>query len=410
MEVNLGRVAAVLALIEVEQGSHVEDALAQFAPAGGPDRGLAWFIALGVLRRRSHVDAALRPHLERPVGNLDPAVRAVLRVGAFEKLFARTPPHAVVNEAVNVAQKVGAGRAKGLVNAVLRRVVQPTDLSRAEALDHPQWLIDRWTSRYGQPAADAWCARNNEQAPLAIACKGAVEDVVAAMTAAGHGVRPGQAGGVEVAGSLWVDGVHGAVSALPGFAEGLWWVQDPASAAVTELVLDGPVLDACAAPGGKTLRLLSRGLKVTAVDRVQDRVDVLVNGIARVHGHVDASAHDWEQGRHPTLGTFPTVLVDAPCTGLGTLRRHPEIRWRRKPNDVVAAAVKQRAVLEGVLPHLAPGGALIYAVCSPEPEEGSAIVKAFAEAHGMTLEAERSTAPPVDDEDAFYAARLRAPA
>ena len=97
MEVNLGRVAAVLALIEVERGSHVEDALAQFAPPGGPDRGLAWFIALGALRRRSHVDAALRPHLERPIGNLDPAVRAVLRMGAFEKLFARTPPHAVVN-------------------------------------------------------------------------------------------------------------------------------------------------------------------------------------------------------------------------------------------------------------------------------------------------------------------------
>lgn len=406
---NLGRVAAVLALIEVEQGSHVEDALAQFAPPGGPDRGLAWFVALGVLRRRSHVDAALRPHLERPIGNLDPAVRAVLRMGAFEKLFARTPPHAVVNEAVNVAQKVGAGRAKGLVNAVLRRVSEPSDLSRAEALDHPQWLLDRWTTRYGQPAVDAWCARNNEQAPLAIACKGPMDGVRDAMIAAGHGVRPGAAGGREIDGSLWIDGVHGAVSALPGFAEGAWWVQDPASAAVTELVQDGPVLDACAAPGGKTLRLLSRGLKVTAVDRVADRVDVLVHGIARVFvdANVNASAHDWETGPHPALGTFPTVLVDAPCTGLGTLRRHPEIRWRRKPNDVKAAGVKQRAVLEGVLPHLAAGGALIYAVCSPEPEEGSEVVKAFAEAHGLTIEEERSTAPPTGDEDAFYAARLR---
>jgi 16S rRNA (cytosine967-C5)-methyltransferase len=162
---NPGRVAAVRALIEVEKGSHVEEALAAFAPDGGPDRGLAWFVALGVLRHRSRVDAALRPHLERPVGNLDPGVRAVLRAGAFEKLFARTPPHAVVNEAVNIAQAVGVGRAKGLVNAVLRRVVEPVDLSRAEVLDHPQWLLDRWTKRYGADAVDAWCTRNNEPAP-----------------------------------------------------------------------------------------------------------------------------------------------------------------------------------------------------------------------------------------------------
>ena len=407
--VNPGRLAAARALLAVDGGRHVEDALAARAPGGPADRALAWHLALGVLRRRHHVDAALRPRLRQALPSLDPEVRAALRVGAFEILFSRTKPHAAVHQAVEVVRGLGAGRASGLVNAVLRRVQAPEGLSRAESLDHPSWLVARWDDRYGPEATTAWCQRNNEPALLFLVARGDPDALAAELVEAGVEVAPVSLQGATLAGVLRVSGFRGGPTDLPGFDEGRFWVQDPASVLVADLLEVGEgsrVLDACAAPGGKAFRLALRGAHVLAVDRDDTRLELARLSARRLGLPLDLAVHDWRQGPL-SEERFDAVLVDAPCTALGLLRRHPDIRWRRQLVDVLGAPARQGAILAGASAQVAPGGQLVYAVCSPEPEEGPEVVQAFLEAHpDFTLEGERSTAPPEGDEDAFYAARM----
>lgn len=401
--VNPGRVAAVRALVAVDRGEHVEDALGPSIDGlSAEDRSLAWFLALGALRRRAHVDAALRPHLNRPIGGLDPEVRAALRIGAFEKLYARTAPHAVVHQAVEAAAAVGAGRAKGFVNAVLRRVAPVEGLSVAEQVDHPHWLVTRWITRYGEAAALAWCRDNGEPPPLFVVS--ADPTYADALVAAGLTATPAVIAG-EVVDRCWqVGGAHG-VPALPGYAEGRFWVQDAASVAVADLVPDGPVLDACAAPGGKSFRLRARGFEVLAVDHSRARLGTLEANAKRLGVDLPTRVHDWTKG--PMDATFRSVLVDAPCSGLGTVRRHPEVRWRRQPEELPGLAERQRKILDNAARSVAPGGTLVYAVCSPEPEEGPAVVDGFLAANpGFRRAGQRSTAPPKAGEDAFFGVRL----
>jgi len=406
------RVAAALALVKVDQGAHVEDELARLAPADPRDRGHAWFLALGVLRHRASVDAALRPLLKRPLGGLDPEVRAVLRLGTFEKLHGRAADHAVVHESVDVVKAIGGARASGLVNAVLRKV-RPVPLSDEESLEHPSWLLARWTARYGHQATQAWARANNEPAPVSVVT--ADPSLQASLSEAGVQTEPVQLGERVLPGVLRLVGPEGPITALPGFDEGRFWVQDPAAVAVADLVLgDAPaeglrVLDACAAPGGKTFRLLSRGAQVTAVDNVGARLQRIREGLARLGLTATLRHHDWTQGPLPDAGgPFDAVLVDAPCTGLGTVRRHPEIRWRRQLVDVLSMPELQGTILESAATHVAPGGRLIYAVCSPEPEEGEGVVQAFLQAHPeFEREQSLSTAPPAGDEDAHVAVVMR---
>lgn len=400
---NPARVGAARALVAVEEGTHLDDVLVDVAPSEGVDRDLCWFLAFGVVRRRGEVDAALRPLLSRPLGGLDPEVRATLRVGAFEVLFARTRAHAAVHQAVEVARALKVGRASGLVNAVLRKVRLPADIARADGLNHPEWLVERWTERYGAAETDRWCAANNEPPPLF---------VVAADVEGG----PPVPGAVEPVGLAWavpgvwqVDRVGAAIPSLPGFAEGRWWVQDAAAVWMADLVpveLGDTVLDTCAAPGGKALRLWARGAKVTATDRDPLRLDRMRESLERVGAELELRRHDW--GERGLEERFDAVLVDAPCTALGTVRRHPEIRWRRHPPDIQAAAVRQRRILHHAAGSVRVGGALVYSVCSPEPEEGPDVVRDFlADWPDFEQEEERSTYPPRIGEDAHYGARLR---
>lgn len=409
MAANPGRVSAAKALIGVDAGRHVEDVLAETAPSGR-DRALAWYLALGVLRRRAHVDAALAPHLRQPLASLDREVRAALRLGAFEKLYARTKSHAAVHQAVDVTRALGAARASGLVNAVLRRVRAPQGLSRADALDHPPWLVARWDDRYGADAVTAWCERNNEPAVLFVVARDA-EALAQRWSAMGvdTDTAPVVVASTPLLGVLRVEGQVGSPTELPGFDEGAFWVQDAASVAVADLVGAGKgtrVLDACAAPGGKAFRLTAAGAEVTAVDLSAERLALLRGSAERLGLNVAVRAHDWAQGPLPE-GAWDAVLVDAPCTALGLLRRHPDIRWRRTLLDVTRAPELQAAILANAASHVAPGGRLVYAVCSPEPEEGSRVVEQFIDQHrAFSLDATLSTAPPSGDEDAFWAARL----
>ncbi|MFK7931847.1 MAG: RsmB/NOP family class I SAM-dependent RNA methyltransferase [Myxococcota bacterium] len=407
---SAGRVAAARALVAVDSGSHVEDVLARSAPADPRDRAHAWFLAMGVLRHRGQVDAALRAHVSQPIGGLDAEVRAALRLGCFEKLFGRAGDHAAVNEAVEVVKALGSGRAKGLVNAVLRRVQAVENLPPHDALNHPAWLMSRWVDRYGQEATHAWCQSNSEPAPLAVVDNGLDPQWIDAMRDAGLNPTAVELAGGPLRGVWRIDGSDGGVPELPGFHDGAFWVQDPSAVAVADLVgakAGDRVLDACAAPGGKTFRLLSSGAVVTAVDSQGNRLPRLREGLARLQRQATVRHHDWTQGELPDVDPFDAVLVDAPCTGLGTVRRHPEIRWRRQISDILSMPLVQGPILQSASRHVRPGGVLVYAVCSPEPEEGSAIVTGFlAKNADFSLERELNFAPPKNHEDAHYAARL----
>ena len=392
--------------MDVDEGVHVEEALARRAPAHGADRDLAWFLALGALRRRGHVDAALQPHLSRPLGGLDPEVRATLRIGAFEKLFARTQPHAVVHQAVEVARVLKLGRASGFINAVLRRVTPFDDGVLDATVDHPLWLVQRWAERYGKPATSAWCAANSEPPPLFVVARHESVPLEAV---------PVDWKGAPVPGVFRLSKGPGApIPTLPGFAEGQWWVQDLASVLVADLIgaqSGVRVLDACAAPGGKAFRMASQGAAVVAVDRDAERLARVRQGAGRLALAVTCRQHDWTRGPLHFEGLtepFDAVLVDAPCTALGTLRRHPDVRWRRQPDDLRRAAEVQDRILAQAATHVASGGVLVYAVCSPEPEEGPDRVASFLEGHpGFSVEHTLTTAPPTQGEDAHFAVRMR---
>ncbi len=386
---NPGRLAAGRALLAVERGAHAEDLLAELAPEQDSDRRLAWHLALGVLRRVGSLDAVLARVAGRPVHKIDPPARAALRLGLFELHHSRTADHAAVDQAVELCRTLGGGRATGFVNAVLRKAGKlplPTD----PWLEVPPWLRKRL-----EPTFSPWVARFADAPPLCGVWRDApVADL---------DTVPARAAGVEVPGAFQVVDTAGAVDALPGFAEGAWWVMDPAAVAVADLVQAAPgqrVLDACAAPGGKSLRLASQGADVVAVDLEPHRLALVDQSAARTGLAVQTLAHDWLSGPAPDLGLFDAVLVDAPCTGLGTLRRHPEIRWRRQPTDPAAMALRQRRILAAAAQHVAPGGRLVYAVCSPMPEEGQAVADSL---RGWTVQQRWATAPPLDEEDAFSA-------
>ncbi len=404
--VNPGRLAAARALLDVEGGAHAEDALAKHAPPKGRDRGLAWHLCLGVLRRRGELHQRISAVANRPCEDLDRTVRVALELGTFEVVHSRTLPHAAVHQGVELVKALRAGRAKGFVNAVLRRVGQ--DCEVALSVNHPQWLVDDWRDRFGEEATLAWCERNDTAAPLCLVFRDAPP---AALRDGPLDLLPAMAGGAELEGCFWVQGEVGPVEELPGFVEGDFWVMDPSAVFCADLVDVGPgdrVLDACAAPGGKTLRLAQRGAHVVACDRSKVRLERLHQSAERIGLEVDTRVVDWE--RNPTLShaPFDAVLVDAPCTGLGTTRRHPEIRWRSLPTDPAALAIRQLLILSAAARHVREGGTLVYSVCSPMQEEGSSVIRAFlGREAGYVLERECLLAPPEGDEDAFYAARLR---
>jgi 16S rRNA (cytosine967-C5)-methyltransferase len=421
--VSPGRMCAARVLLACERGRYADRELARRAPEDPADRALAWNLVMGVLRSRGALDAAIARGAKRPAEGLDPEVRAALRLGLYELHYARTPAHAAVDQAVRLVGALGAGRARGLVNAVLRRAKPPRSLP--PTVNHPDWLVERWRARYGEAACDRWCARNDSAAPLSLVARDDGQALVAALREAGLDPRPGEAGGAPVPGCWLVDGWRGRLEGLPGFAEGGWWVMDPAAAAAADLLEVRPgerTLDACAAPGGKSLRLAAAGAAVTATDLSPERLERLAENAARTGLAVTWRALDWltasdeeiDAALDTTLDAaageapFDAVLVDAPCTGLGTLRRHPEIRWSRLPTDPAAMALRQLPLLERAATRVRPGGRLVYAVCSPEPEEGEAVARDFQEDNPhFELERVLALAPPTGDEDAFFAARFR---
>jgi 16S rRNA (cytosine967-C5)-methyltransferase len=339
----------------LEQHRPLEEALDALPGRLDPrDRAAAHRIAATVLRRLGSIDEVLSPFLRKEP---PPPARHALRIGAAELLLLDTPPHAAVATAVTLAPKAFAG----LVNAVLRKVATegPAALEGLDAprLDTPAWLWSAWHAAYG-PAVRAIAEAHRGPAPL---------DLTPA-----PGAEPPS--GVDILPTgTWRMAPGTRVTDLPGFAEGRFWVQDAAAALPAMLLAPRAgerVADLCAAPGGKTAQLAAAGAEVTAVERDAGRVARLTENLARLHlpaTIVQADAAAWTP---PAL--FDAILLDAPCTATGTIRRHPDVAYAKRARDVPAAAQAQARLLAAAARMLKPGGRLVFATCSLQPEEGEA--------------------------------------
>jgi len=336
------------------------------------DRALVRVLVASVLRRLGTLRHLLRHLLDRGAPADTPRVETALLVGAAQILWLEVPDHAAVDLAVRLCQADRrATRYAGLVNAVLRRVVREGAQCLTEVdsptLDTPDWLLARWVKSYGSETARAIAAANGREPALDLSVKSDPEHWA---TALGGRVLP--TGSVRAV-------VHGPVPQLPGFGDGAWWVQDAAAALPAKFLcskllgdISGrTVADLCAAPGGKTAQLAAMGAQVTAVDRAPARLERLRQNLARLALTAETVAADAAQWQ---AGPFDAVLLDAPCSSTGTIRRHPDIPWLKREADIAALASLQRRLIARAAELTKPGGVLVYCTCSLEPEEGVDIV------------------------------------
>ncbi|HEX4892658.1 MAG TPA: transcription antitermination factor NusB [Hyphomicrobiaceae bacterium] len=341
------------------------------------DRAFARLIALTVLRRRGSLQKLLDRFLQRPLPEAAARATAILLAGAAQILFIKTPAHAAINLAVEQCRRDRqAHRFAGLTNAVLRRVSSegPPLLPGLDAasLDVPGWLMDRWRNRYGQETARAIALASLEEPPLDLSVKS---------DAAGWAERLG--GALLPTGSVRLTDA-GRIEDLPGYAGGAWWVQDAAAALPIRLlgaVTGKDVADLCAAPGGKSAALAAAGARVTAVDVSPERLKLVRENLDRLDlaastEIIAADIETWEPHR-----TFDRVLLDAPCSATGTIRRHPDILHLKQKDELTRLVGLQGRLLARAARLTKPGGLLIYCTCSLEPEECEDQVREFLAAH-----------------------------
>jgi 16S rRNA (cytosine967-C5)-methyltransferase len=400
------------------------------------DRALATELVYGTLAWQRRLDHHLTQLVTGSTTHLEPPVRVALRLGLYQLLFLdRVPAYAAVDASVRLARPSGRG-ATGLVNAVLRRATREgregmalPDPSRdpIERLSiewsHPRWLVERLAGEVGIDELPALLAAHNRRGPIAVRAHppGSGDALAAGLAERGVAATP----------SRWTpDGVvvaRGAarLRALDVFTAGRLAFQGEASQLVARLLDVEPgacVLDACAAPGGKATYLAALGARVTALDiHVAGARRILSEAKRLGLATIPAAAADAR--RPPLRGPFDAAVVDAPCSGLGTLRRHPELRWRRRPEDLARLAALQGELLAAMAPLVRSGGLLVYAVCSPMRAETEDVVGAFLSAHGRfvvepigapvpsdltTRDGMLRTWPHRHDLDAFFAVRLRA--
>ncbi|MCE9615414.1 MAG: 16S rRNA (cytosine(967)-C(5))-methyltransferase RsmB [Lentisphaerae bacterium] len=379
-------------------------------------------VVYGVARRRRTLDWAIAPWVARRPA-LD--VQACLYVGAYQLLFMDTvAPHAAVNETVSSAKLVGGAGIAGFVNHALRRVADNAAILRdklaAQPLgvreSFPDLLVNRWTDTFGPEGAAALCAWHNVRPPVVLRLdrrRTNATDFLAQLRAAGveaapHPFRP------DLCLTL-PSGVS--VPQLPGFADGLFVIQDPSTLLAVEMLAPQPgerILDACAAPGGKAMliaeRLNGTG-ELIALDLHADRLNPLHENLARMRAPATVLKGD---ARDPDLvrlvgdKPFDRILADVPCTNTGVLRRRPDARWRFTSARLTAQSHTQTAILENLIRLLKPGGTLVYSTCSLEPEENSQLVKPWANRHPECKFVGKDLLfPPDSQTDGAFAALIR---
>jgi 16S rRNA (cytosine967-C5)-methyltransferase len=371
--------------MEAVRRGELADRALDAAAAGLEPRDRAWTqeLVYGTLRLRGRLDHLLGQLARGGVERLDPEVLDVLRLGAYQLLeMGGVPPYAAISQSVELARAAGAARAAGLVNGVLQNLLRrgaelrfpDSPAARLATLgSHPRWLVDRWIARWGAEEAAALVEANNARPELYLRPLGvAPADAVAKLAEAGIAAEalPWAPDSVRVAPPA---SARDALVAVPAV------VQDPAAALVVRYaaVPEGcTVVDLCAAPGGKALGLSERAGRVVAADQSRGRLARVRENAARL-GREERVAAVVADGRHPPFREVDAVLLDAPCTGTGTFRRHPDGRWRVTPDDLAALAALQDALLDAAAERVRPGGLLVYSTCSLEPEENEVRIDRF---------------------------------
>jgi 16S rRNA (cytosine967-C5)-methyltransferase len=343
------------------------------------DRRLAHELAAGVLRRQAALDALLAPLVSRDWNTVPHRLRAVLRVGAYQLTeLDRVPAHAAVATSVALAREISGERAAGFVNAVLRRLSAIPHESGAPSPGdtHPRWLLDRWIEYFGPDETRVLQIWNDQRPRLAVQpARKSLEELATAWQQ--EGIRTERAPFGE---GMYVDARR--PDLLEGFDRGAFLVQDPAQSMVTRFAGFAPgtlVYDACAAPGGKALALARDGAAVLAGDRNRLRVQRIRQNSRRAGtGREYLLVAD---ALEPPFASVDAVLLDAPCLGTGTFARHPDARWRVSPEALHSLVAQQRAMLDRLASLVKPGGMLVYATCSLEPEENECQVDGFLSSH-----------------------------
>ena len=365
----------------LQRGRPLDEALATNADLSGleaRDRAFARLLTATVLRRLGQIDAAIDARLERPLPANRNIVRDILRLGVAQIALLGLAPHAAVHTSVELVGHGGQAGMKGLVNAVLRRIAEggPIPPDDPEHLNVPMWLWQDWETAYGAETAAAIALAHLTEAPLDITLKSPADAETWAARLEAEILPTGTLR--RAAG--------GDVTALPGFTDGAWWVQDAAAALPTRLLGDVSgqrIVDLCAAPGGKTAQLAAAGAQVTAVDISKKRLERLSENMERLGLAADTIAID--AAKWTPDEPFDAVLLDAPCSSTGTLRRHPDIAWNKTPADVAKLKIVQDRLLAAALTLVKPGGLVVYATCSLQPGEGAERIAALL-ASGAAVE------------------------
>jgi 16S rRNA (cytosine967-C5)-methyltransferase len=354
------------------RGKSFDDAMAihdGFRRLPTRDKGFARLIAATTLRRLGQIDVMIDNCLEKPLPKAGEAVRDILRMATAEMLFLGVAPHASVDSAVTLVETRQLHKFKGLSNAVLRRLSREgkTMLEQIpETRNVPEWMLAGWAEGFGAEVAERIAAASLREPTLDISAKSNPEEWAKQL---GATVLP--------TGSLR-RAFDGPITAMPGFTEGAWWVQDAAAAIPAQLLgdIDGKrVLELCAAPGGKTAQLIVAGAKVTAIDRSEPRLGRLQRNLVRLDLEAEtfvADATTWRPSE-----PFDAVLLDPPCTSTGTIRRHPDILHSKVSGDLAKLSALQDRLLTSAIEMVKPGGRIVFCTCSLQPEEGERRIASF---------------------------------
>jgi len=356
----------------------LDETLERMLPAAGlepADAALARAIAITAFRRLGTIQHAIDERLDRGSPRNSGPFEPILTAAAAQILFLDVPDHAAVDIAIRqLHEDARSSRYVSLGNALLRRLAREREAVLAEVQadpfrDVPEWLADSWSAAYGEEAARAIALRHREEPPLDISVKADAAEWAEKLD-----------GVLLPTGSIRLRSRQ-SITDLPGFAEGAWWVQDAAAALPVRLIAPAPgerIADLCAAPGGKTAQLAAAGASVTALDRSAPRLKRLKANLARLGLEaqiVTADAASWK------ADPFDAVLLDAPCSATGTIRRHPDVAWTKSEEDRDRLGALQARLLDGAAALVKPGGRLVYCTCSLEPQEGEAQIEAFLARH-----------------------------
>ena len=351
-----------------------------FTSLGPSDRAFAQMLAKTTMRRLGQIEAILAQFLERPLATSASRIMHTLRLGVAQLIWLETPPHAAVHSAVEMTKQLKMEKFGGLVNAVLKKVSLEgraiADAQDAARMNTPDWLWKSWEKAYGADTTRRMAEVHMMEPPLDITVK------------TDPAFWADQLGGVVLPmGSVRLRDTRN-ITQLKGFSEGYWWVQDMAATIPARLlgdVREKRVIDLCAAPGGKTAQLAAGGAKVSAVDMSKERIAMLKTNVHRLKLQADYVTTDASNGL-PAIAP-DAILLDAPCSATGTLRRHPDVAWHRKPEEIARLVVTQAKMLQHAFAMLKSGGRLVYSVCSLQPEEGEQQITAFlASCKEATLE------------------------